>query len=47
MLQLADKCCVQVPVCGGLFIASWVCVSKRLRCSWYTTGMSHLKRGSN
>jgi len=32
MLQLVDKCCVRVAVCGGLFIASWVCVSKRPLC---------------
>ena len=33
MLPLADKCYVQVGLRGGLFIASWVCVSKRPFCA--------------
>ena len=37
MLQLADKCCVQVALCGGLFYCLvGVCVLKRPFCVEYT-----------
>ena len=44
MLQLADKCCAQVPPYGRLIIASWVRVSKHLCVGGVAFGLCGSRR---